>query len=167
MPPPWRVMSSNRLHLGHMNDTVSLHQSPPTWWLEPTIISGRPADTTGDVLRLGSQAVPLEGIVSYRLEEVIERDLEGSLLIGALVLIGGLVFLIGVLGLGWLECLLAGFVVLSGTVIAALAEVFGVTSRRKFRISVFSENARPITYTSGDNRDVARLLEFLDTAIGR
>lgn len=130
-------------------------------------MSGRTANTTGDVLRLGSQAVPLEGIVSYRLEEVSERDLEGSLLIGALILTGGLVFLVGVLGFGWLECLLAGFVVLSGAVIAALAEFFGVTSRRKFRISVFSQNARPITYTSGDNRDVARLLEFLDNAIGR
>lgn len=130
-------------------------------------MSGRTADTTGDVLRLGSQGIPLEGIVSYRLEEVSERDLEGSLLIGALILIGGLVFLVGVLGFGWLECLLAGFVVLSGAVIAALAEFFGVTSRRKFRISVFSENARPITYTSGDNRDIARLLDFLDNAIGR
>jgi hypothetical protein len=159
MPPPWRVRSSNRLHW-NMNDTVSLHQSPPTWWLEPTIMSDRPADTTGDILRLGSQAVPLEGIVSYRLEEVIERDLEGRLLIGALTFVG-------VLGFGWLECFLAGFVVLSGVVIATLAEIFGVTSRRRFRISVFSENARPITYTSGDNRDIARLLKFLDNAIGR
>lgn len=130
-------------------------------------MSGRATNTTSDMLRLGSQAIPLEGIVSYRLEEIVERDLEGRLLIGALALAGGLAFLVGVLGFGWLECLLASFVVLSGTVIAALAEAFGVTSRRKFRISVFSENARPITYTSADSRDIARLLDFLDSAIGR
>lgn len=130
-------------------------------------MSGRTADTSGDVLRLGSQGIPLEGIVSYRLEEVVERDLEGRLLVGALAFVGGLVFLVGVLGFGWLECLLAGFVVLSGAVIATLAEISGVTSRRRFRISVFSQNARPVTYTSGDNRDIARLLAFLDKAIGR
>ncbi len=74
-------------------------------------MTGRAASTTGDVLRLGSQAIPLEGIVSYRLEEIVERDLEGRLLVGALALVGGLGFLVGVLGFGWLECLLAGFVV--------------------------------------------------------
>jgi len=137
------------------------------WWLEPATMAGRAAEDSSDVLRLGSQAIPIEGILSYRLEEIIERDIEGRLLVGALALMGGLIFLVSILGFGWLECLLAGFVVLSGVAIAGLAEVFGVTSRRRFRISVFSQNARPVTYTSSDYRDIARLISFLDSAIGR
>lgn len=137
------------------------------WWLEPAVISGRAHEESGDVLRLGAQCIPLDGIISYRLEEVVERDIEGRLLVGALTMVGGLVFLVGVLGFGWLECLLAGFVVASGTAIAGLAEISGVTSRRHFRINVFSRDARPVTYTSADNRDIARLISFLDNAIGR
>jgi hypothetical protein len=150
-----------------MNDFVLLDQPRPMWWLEPAAVTGRTHEECGDVLRLGSQSIPLDGIMSYRLEEVVDRDIEGRLLVGALTLVGGLVFLIGVMGFGWLECLLAGFVVAAGTAIAGLAEISGVTSRRHFRISVFSQDARPATYTSVDNRDIARLITFLDKAIGR
>lgn len=150
-----------------MNDIVLLNQPRPMWWLESASVTGRPQDENGDVLRLENQSIPLDGIMSYRLEEVVERDIEGRLLVGALTLIGGLVFLVGVLGFGWLECLLAGFVVASGAVIAGLAEISGVTSRRHFRISVFSRKTRPVTYTSADNRDIAQLISFLDGAIRR
>lgn len=150
-----------------MNDIVLLDQPRPMWWLEPATEIGRSHEELGDVLRLGGHSIPLDEILSYRLEEVVDRDVEGRVLIGAFTLIGALVFLVGILGLGWLECLLAAFVVACGTVIAGLAEIFGVTSRRSFRISVFSRNARPATYTSADNRDIARLINFLDNAIGR
>ncbi|SDP22392.1 hypothetical protein SAMN04488061_2550 [Filomicrobium insigne] len=165
MPPPWRVVSSNRLHW-IMNDTVLINRSPPMWWLEPGMGTERLADE-GDVLRFGPDGIPLEGIVSYRLEEVVERDFSAPLVAGALAFASGVVTLAGILGFGWLECLLAGFVILSGLVIAGLAELCGVTSRRRFRISIFSQDSRPVTYTSADNRDIARLIAFLDHAIGR
>lgn len=126
----------------------------------------RPTDES-DVLRFGPDGILLESIVSYRLEEVVERDFSATLVAGALALVLGVVGLAGVLGFGWLECLLAGFVILSGLIIAGLAELCGVTSRRRFRISIFSEDMRPVTYTSADNRDIARLISFLDHAIGR
>jgi len=150
-----------------MNDVVLFDQPAPMWWLEPATVTGKPAEEIGDILRLGAQSIPLEGIMSYRIEQVIERGLEARWLVAGLGVLLGLVFLIGVLGFGWLECLLAGFVVISGAVIAGLAEIFGVTGRRRFRVSVFSKDGRPVTYTSADNRDIARLVSFLDKALGR
>ncbi|MCH9808046.1 MAG: hypothetical protein K0U74_09955 [Alphaproteobacteria bacterium] len=153
-----------------MKTAYFLEQRPPMWWLEASETSaiGDEDFVTGDdVLRLGSQSVRLEDIASYKVEQISERDVEGLLLNGTMFFFGALVFLIGVLQFSWLERFLIGFVFLSILGIASMAEVVGLNRIQYMQLTVFTHSGRKLKFSSADDRDVGRLVDFLRQVVGR
>ncbi|MEQ8826089.1 MAG: DUF6232 family protein [Filomicrobium sp.] len=134
------------------------------WWLESADADGVQDDDVvsgEDVLRLGSHAVRLDDIASYKLEEVVERDCEGLLINAAVFFVAGLVFLIGVLQFGWLERFLIGFVFLFILGMSSITEVLGLNRIRYMQLTVFTQQGRRVKFTSTDSRDIDRLIGFL------
>lgn len=136
------------------------------WWLESSEAeSGSPHGEDiaagDDVLRLGSHAVRLDDITSYKLEEVVKRDTEGLLINGAVFFAAAAVFLIGVLQFGWLERFLIGFVFLLILGMTSVAEVMGLNQISYLQLTVFTRQGRRVKFTSTDSRDVDRLIGFL------
>jgi hypothetical protein len=137
------------------------------WWLEcgAEADQGTAAGGAEDVLRLGTHAVRLDDIASYKLEQISERDGDGLLINAAVFFIAGFVFLIGVIQFGWLERFLIGFVFLLILGMSSVSEVMGLNRINYLRLTVFTHEGRKVCFTSVDHRDVGRLIGFLDEII--
>ncbi len=139
------------------------------WWLESADADSQSSHDggvveAGDVLRLGSHAVRLDDIVSYKLEEVIERDYDGLLVNASVLLISAGVFLIGLLQFGWLERVLIGFVLLIILGMSGAAELMGLNQIRSMQLTVFTHQGRRVKFASTDSREIDRLIGFLRQA---
>lgn len=139
------------------------------WWLECVEADDIQADSVGgeDVLRLGSHSVRLDDIASYKLEEIVERDIEGLLINAAIFFVAGSVFLIGVVQFGWLEQFLIGFVFLFILGMTSLSEVMGLNRISYLQLTVFTHGGRNVRFRSVDHRDVGRLTGFLNQIVRR
>ncbi|MDX2290443.1 MAG: hypothetical protein NW217_16710 [Hyphomicrobiaceae bacterium] len=152
-----------------MSKTLFLECAPPMWWLEGAVENGHPhADYANpDILRLGAHAVDVDDIASYRLEEVVDRDIAGLALIAFGSLAVAMLVLTGVVAFGWLERLLIACGILSVLGIASLIEIVGVTTVRYLRVTVFTRSGRLIPFTATDHKETGELITFLEEVLGR
>lgn len=150
-----------------MSQSYQVSDAPPMWWLESASSDEAAQQAVGgeDILRLGNHAVRLEDIVSYKVNEVAERDMDGLLFNVAVFLLVAAVFLIGVLQFGWLERFLIGFLFLLILGISSLAEVAGLNTIRYLQLTVFTRSGRAVEFTSVDARDLGRLTGFLSQVV--
>lgn len=150
-----------------MSQSYPVSDASPMWWLESTNTDEIAEDALSgeDVLRLGNQAVRLEDIVSYKVNEVAERGADGLLMNAAVFLLMAGLFVIGVLQFGWLERFLIGFFFLLILGISSLAEVAGLNTVRYLQLTVFTRSGRAVEFTSVDPRDVGRLTGFLSQVV--
>ncbi|MGI9523367.1 MAG: DUF6232 family protein, partial [Hyphomicrobiaceae bacterium] len=142
---------------------------PPMWWLEAAEADNADVDLIRgeDVLRFGSQFVGLDDIVSYRVVEVVERSKDRLAINAALAGLAGAVLLIAMMGFGWLEQLLAGFVFLLILGVSSLGEMLGFNSKRFVQVTVFTHSGSKARYACADNREAGQLIGFLEETLCR
>jgi len=152
-----------------MSQSCIAHEAPPMWWLETAVAddASQEAASGDDVLRLGSHAVRLEDIVSYKVNEVAERDTDRLMLSAAVFILAAGLLLIGVLQFGWLERFLIGFFLLIILGVSSMVEVTGLNTIRYLQLTVFTRSGRAVEFTSVDPRDVGRLTGFLSQVVRR
>lgn len=137
------------------------------WWLESVGPDDAEEDVVcgDDVLRLGNDAVRVEDIASYKVNEVSERDFDGLLLNAVVFFSGAAIFLIGVLQFGWLERFLIGFVFLIILGVSSLVEIARLNKISYLQLTVFTRSGRSVKFTSVDPRDIGRLTGFLSQIV--
>lgn len=139
--------------------------APPAWYVQqgPADPGGRNLDD--GLLCLGSKTVHLADIHSFKVEECIERDVNGLLLAGAGFSIFGTIFLMGVIDYGWRERFLLGFVILLILGIASILEAPGINAARFQELTITTGDGRNVRFSCADVNEMARLTAFLQSVV--
>lgn len=131
---------------------------PRPWSIDEAL---RPDGKPLRLLRIGHREIDLADIVAVTETRIVERDVRGLALIGAMFAVSGIVFLIGVTGLGWRTRFLIGAAFLGALAAASFGEALQLGPVRYRRLVITTRRGAELTFASADDREVDALAAAL------
>jgi hypothetical protein len=130
------------------------------------VLPGR-SPAVGELLRLGSRAVPLGDIRGFVASADKETDRKPALVTLAVFGVVALFFLFGVLDIGWRTRFLAATCLFGFIAVSALNDIAWMTQTGLYRVDVLTARGETICFTTVDEAEQATLIATLGGIVGR
>jgi Family of unknown function (DUF6232) len=145
-----------------MSDPVQ-SRSAAAWELTPAAWT----PSLGSMLRVGARAIPVRDIRGFIGSADHDKDKKPAFAVMGIFGLVAVIFLLGVIDIGWRQRFLVGAIMFGLIAISALHDIAWQTLAGLYRVEILTANGESLSFTTVDAKEQAALLTVLEQVVAR